>query len=101
MNSAMEEMAKRARTDTAFRQKLLDTHSQKDPLAAFCRCAQGEGYGITIGDIVSDGEEYSCNQLKSTNGGGVTPYAYFDDPYEMFFVELEYYQKNQPPEKKE
>ena len=75
--------------------------SQKDPLAAFCRCAQGEGYGLTIGDIVSDGEEYSCNQLKSTNGGGVTPYAYFDDPYEMFFVELEYYQKNQPPEKKE
>lgn len=47
------------------------------------------------------GKEYSCNQLKSTNGGGVTPYAYFDDPYEMFFVELEYYQKNQPPEKKE
>lgn len=43
MNSAMEEMAKRARTDTAFRQKLLDTRSQKDPLAAFCRCAQGEG----------------------------------------------------------
>ncbi len=101
MNPAMEQMARRAKTDTAFRQKLLDTRSQTDPLAAFCRCAQAEGYDLTIGDIISDGEEYSCNQLKSTNGGGVTPYAYFDDPYEMFFVELEYYQKTQPSEKKE
>lgn len=100
MNSAMEEMAKRARTDAAFRQKLLDTRSQKDPLAAFCRCAQGEGYGLTTGTLFPMGKSTAA-QLKSTNGGGVTPYAYFDRPLREFFVELRYYQKNQPPEKKE
>ena len=43
---------------------------------------------LTLADIISDGEEFSCNQTKSTNGGNPMPYDCFDDSYEMFLLSL-------------
>lgn len=41
-----------------------------------------------MADIISDGEEFSCNQTKSTNGGNPMPYDCFDDSYDMFILSL-------------
>ena len=53
-----------------------------------CELAQANGFNLTLADIISDGEEFSCNQTKSTNGGNPMPYDCFDDSYEMFLLSL-------------
>lgn len=85
----LRELTKRAKEDEEFRLALLETRKADDPMEEFCKFATEAGFPITIGELLTAGEEYSCNQLKSTNGGGVNPYDYFDDPYEMFFVGIE------------
>ena len=59
-----------------------------DPLTVLCELAQANGFNLTLADIISDGEEFSCNQTKSTNGGNPMPYDCFDDSYEMFLLSL-------------
>ena len=59
-----------------------------DDAAAFLALAQANGFNLTLADIISDGEEFSCNQTKSTNGGNPMPYDCFDDSYEMFLLSL-------------
>ena len=59
-----------------------------DDATAFLALAQANGFNLTLADIISDGEEFSCNQTKSTNGGNPMPYDCFDDSYEMFLLSL-------------
>ena len=88
MNDTLMAMRERALRDAAFRSGLLATRDADDPLCALCDFATAHGFALTLGDVISDGEEFSCNQTKSTNGGNPLPYDCFDDAYEMFFASL-------------
>lgn len=90
MNETLRALRERALREPAFRQALLDTRDSDDPLEALCAFASASGYPLTPGEIISDGEEFACNQMKSTNGGNPMPYDCFgfDDAYEMFMLSL-------------
>ena len=90
MNDILIALRERALADEAFRAALLNTRNAGDPLLALCTFAQENGYSLSLGDIISDGEEFCCNQMKSTNGGNPMPYDCFgfDDAYEMFFMSI-------------
>ncbi len=90
MNDILIAMRERAHADEAFRLGLLETRKSADPLMALCSFAQAQGYALSLGDIISAGEEFCCNQMKSTNGGNPMPYDCFgfDDAYEMFFLSI-------------
>lgn len=89
MNDTLLAMRERALRDEVFRRELLATREMRDPLSALCDFACANGFSLTLGDVISDGEEFSCNQTKSTNGGNPLPYDCFDDAYEMFFASIE------------
>ena len=91
MNETLRMLRERALQDENFRKALLDTRVSADPLVALCDFATRNGYFLSLGDIISDGEEFCCNQMKSTNGGNPMPYDCFgfDDAYEMFFLSIE------------
>ena len=82
MNDILRAMRERALVDPSFRQTILATRNAADPLTALCGLAQANGFNLTLADIISDGEEFSCNQTKSTNGGNPMPYDCFDDSYD-------------------
>lgn len=88
MNDTLIAMRERALRDEAFRLALLATRGADDPLDALCRFAGENGFALTLADVISDGEEFSCNQTKSTNGGNPLPYDCFDDAYEMFMISI-------------
>ena len=88
MNDILRAMRERALIDPAFRKAILETAETPEPLAALCDVAQQNGFNLTMADIISDGEEFSCNQTKSTNGGNPMPYDCFDDSYDMFILSL-------------
>lgn len=88
MNDTLLALRQRALCDKAFRQALWATREADDPLTAFCDFATASGFPLTPGEIISDGEEFSCNQTKSTNGGNPMPYDCFDDAYDMFFASI-------------
>ena len=88
MNEKLFRLSELALSDPVIKVRFLETRSAADPLDAFCKLACELGTPLTIGELVGMGEEMSCNQMKSTNGGGVTPYDYFDDAYEQFFMSL-------------
>ncbi|MBR1710655.1 MAG: Nif11-like leader peptide family natural product precursor [Clostridia bacterium] len=88
MNDILLEMRAHALRDPAFRRKLLDSRNTPDFLTAFCQIAGEYGYVLTPGELISDGEEFSSNQTKSTNGGNPLPYDCFDDPVEMFLISI-------------
>ncbi|MBR1409286.1 MAG: hypothetical protein IJ573_10405 [Clostridia bacterium] len=77
-----------ALADDALRQAILQSAEAEEPLAALCAVAQTAGIELTPEDILAEGEEFSCNQTKSTNGGNPLPYDCFDDAYEMFIISL-------------
>ena len=91
MNETLRLLRDRALCDPAFRAALLETRHAADPLLALCDFSTANGYPLTLGDVISDGEEFCCNQMKSTNGGNPMPYDCFgfDDAYEMFFAAIE------------
>lgn len=89
MNDILLALRERALSDPEFRAAILMTKTAADPLSALCSFACSHGFPLSIGDIISDGEEFSCNQTKSTNGGNPMPYDCFDDAYEMFFASIE------------
>ena len=89
MNDTLLAMRERALRDEAFRVALLATRGAADPLDALCRFACENGFSLSLSDVIADGEEFSCNQTKSTNGGNPLPYDCFDDAYEMFMVSIE------------
>lgn len=84
----LDQMLTLARKNPDVRSRLLDTRKAQEPMLAFCEEAARLGYSFTPGELIAAGEEYSCNQLKSTNGGGVNPYDYYDDLYDNFFTSL-------------
>ena len=91
MNETLLQLRERALRDDAFRRQLLETRNAADPLLALCDFATANGYSLSLGEIISDGEEFCCNQMKSTNGGNPMPYDCFgfDDAYEMFFLSIQ------------
>lgn len=91
MNDTLLALRERALRDDEFRAALLKTRAAADPLLALCDFATQHGYPLSLGDVISDGEEFCCNQMKSTNGGNPMPYDCFgfDDAYEMFFASIE------------
>ena len=91
MNETLIQLRERALRDDAFRRQLLETRNAADPLLALCNFATANGYPLSLGEIISDGEEFCCNQMKSTNGGNPMPYDCFgfDDAYEMFFLSIQ------------
>lgn len=88
MSDKLLALRQRALSDNAFRLALLATREAEDPLTAFCDLATASGFPLTPGEVISDGEEFSCNQTKSTNGGNPMPYDCFDDAYDMFFASI-------------
>ena len=91
MNETLRLLRTRALGDPDFRQALLDTRNSPDPLSAFCAFATENGYPITVDEVISCGEEFADNQMKSTNGGNPMPYDCFgfDDAYEMFMISIQ------------
>lgn len=91
MNDTLRALRERALRDPAFRSALLLTREAADPLQAFCDFAQENGYPLTVDEVIASGEEFACNQMKSTNGGNPMPYDCFDfdDAYEMFFISIQ------------
>ena len=90
MNDTMRALREHALRDNTLRRKLLDTRSAADPLTAFCEIATESGYPLSVDEVISSGEEFACNQMKSTNGGNPMPYDCFgfDDAYEMFMISV-------------
>ena len=90
MNETLRKLRDRALSDPAFRDALLKTREAGDPLLALCAFSTAHGYPLPLGDVIADGEEFCCNQMKSTNGGNPMPYDCFgfDDAYEMFFLSI-------------
>ena len=84
----LDSLLAEARRTPAIRAQLLQTREEDEPMLSFCNIASALGYPITPGELIAAGEEYSCNQLKSTNGGGVNPYDFYDDLYDNFFISL-------------
>lgn len=90
MNDTLMAMRERALSDPAFRAALLRTREAADPLTALCDFATANGFSLTADEVIASGEEFACNQMKSTNGGNPMPYDCFgfDDAYEMFFLSI-------------
>ncbi len=83
-------LQKKAKTDEAFRERLMKTRGEAEPLAAFCRLSTEEGYPLYEMDLIAAGEEAYAAMKRSTNGGGENSPVLSgeDDYYEMFFAEL-------------
>ena len=88
MNDTLRAMRELALKCDAVRLALLSSRESADPLEAFCAAAASYGFSLTPGELISDGEEFSSNQTKSTNGGNPMPYDCFDDAYEMFLISI-------------
>lgn len=86
----LEELLKRAKENADLKARLLATKEMEEPLTAFCKICNEEGFDIGIMDIVSAGEEDYDLMRRSINGGGGNHLMLPGeaDPYEMFIVEL-------------
>lgn len=86
----LEILLSKAKNDDALKQKLLDTRTAPDPLAAFCRIAGESGVDISVMDMVNQGEEFYAEIKRSTNGGGEnSPDLEFqNDEYSIFMMRL-------------
>ena len=89
MNDILLALRERALADEDLRARILGTRGAPDPLEALCAIAADAGFSLSPGDIISCGEEFSCNQTKSTNGGNPMPYDAFDDAYDMLLFSLQ------------
>ncbi len=89
MEEILDKIYAEAKQNAPFLNKLIKAKRGTNAMHDFCILANEQGFDICPGDFFDFGETYSCNQLKSTNGGGVNPYDFFDDPFEMFYVRLE------------
>lgn len=89
MQDVLDRIYDEAKHNKNFLKRLLCAKQGKNAMFDFCSIVSEYGFVICPGDFLDFGETYSCNQLKSTNGGGVNPYTFYDDPFEMFYVQLE------------
>ena len=87
----LENIRQRAFFDEAFREKLLDTRKEEDPVSVFCRICRENGFMLYDMDIIALGEEEHAAMKRSTNGGGENSPVLEgqDDYYELFMMELE------------
>lgn len=81
----------KAKKDPELRKALFETRKEKNPVAAFCKKCQEEGYPIYEMDLIQAGEEFYATMRRSTNGGGENSPLLEgeDDFYELFFASLE------------
>ncbi len=86
----LEEMRGLAGKDPDLRARLLATYDMEDPVDAFCRECQAQGYDLYPMELIEAGEEAYAAYRRSTNGGGENAPKLFgqDDFYEMFIVTL-------------
>lgn len=87
----LDTLQQKALRDEKLKRKLLDTRSEKNPVAAFCRTCRELGYPIYEMDLIQAGEEFYASMRRSTNGGGENSPMLEgeDDFYELFFASLE------------
>lgn len=87
----LDELQHKAGKNEAWRQKLLATRNEEDPLSAFCKACRELGYEIYEMDMIVAGEEFYATMRRSTNGGGENSPLLEgeDDFYELFFAQLE------------
>ena len=55
MNEKLAQILKEARHNPDLKQKLIETKSAKDPMAAFCEVATEAGYEMTVGELFEIG----------------------------------------------
>ncbi len=81
----------KAKRDLELRKALFATRNEKNPVDAFCKKCQEEGYPIYTMDLIQAGEEFYASMRRSTNGGGENSPKLEgeDDFYELFFASLE------------
>mgnify|MGYP003255370473 FL=1 len=81
----------KAKKDPELRKALFATRSENNPVDAFCKKCQEEGYPIYTLDLIQAGEEFYASMRRSTNGGGENSPKLEgeDDFYELFFATLE------------
>ena len=86
----LDELKQKALHDEKLRQELLATRKDSQPLTAFCRKCQENGYPIYEMELVLAGEEFYATMKRSTNGGGENSPILEgeDDFYELFFAGL-------------
>lgn len=87
----LDALQTKAKKDLSLRESLLETRKEKNPVAAFCRKCQEEGYPIYEMDLIQAGEEFYAAMRRSTNGGGENSPMLDgeDDFYELFFASLD------------
>ena len=87
----LDKLQRKALTDEATRQVLIETRREAEPLIAFCKAAQKLGYEINPMELIAAGEEFHALMKRSTNGGGENSpkLTAEDDFYDMFFAVLE------------
>ena len=94
MEQELMRLQERAISDEDLRKKLLDTRAEKYPVKAFCDLCNELGYNkVTVGELISAGDEFCSAMLRSVNGGGVEAPDGWNDFYEMFFDAIERAQK--------
>ena len=73
-----------------LKQKALHDENLRQPLTAFCRKCQENGYPIYEMELILAGEEFYATMKRSTNGGGENSPMLEgeDDFYELFFAGL-------------
>ncbi len=86
----LDELKQKALHDEKLRQELLATREDPQPLTAFCKKCQENGYPIYEMELVLAGEEFYATMKRSTNGGGENSPMLEgeDDFYELFFAGL-------------
>ena len=91
VQETLEQVQKHAKEDEAFRQELLATRQENNPVSSFCKKCTEAGFPLYMMDLLGEGEESYAAMRRSTNGGGENSplLAGEDDLYEMFLVGIE------------
>ena len=86
----LQQIQNKALKDAELKEKILATESTSDPLEAFCKVCQMEGYEIYPMDVIIAGEESYAAMKRSTNGGGENAPMLDgeDDFYELILAAL-------------
>jgi hypothetical protein len=87
----LDELQNKASKDPLLRDRFLATRETKNPVEAFCKICQEEGYEIYPMDLICAGEEFYASMKRSTNGGGENSPMLEgqDDFYELFLIAIE------------
>lgn len=86
----LQQIQNKALKDADLQEKILATENTSDPLEAFCKVCQMEGYEIYPMDVIIAGEESYAAMKRSTNGGGENAPMLDgeDDFYELILAAL-------------